>query len=160
MAHLLYRIQHGEMPEELHPRVWWILIGTNDIGMGCSVDTVVAGNIRLVKQIREQHHNQLGHKTLTPVVINSLFPRGKFDLYSEQSPYRIISRVNQQLYCYAEMTEGVYFVNATDTMTESTAYGGAILKQGYFMGDSLHPTAEGTRAWLELMVSNVMQLMT
>lgn len=149
------------MPETLRPRVWWILIGTNDIGMGCALDTVVAGNIRIVKQIREQHHNQRGHKTLTPVVINSLLPRGKFALHNEQSPYhRIISKVNQQLSCFADLTEGVYFVNTTDAMTELKPDGGIYLKDGYFMGDSVHPTPEGSRQWEELIVENVMQLMT
>lgn len=159
MANLLYRLKSGEMPGNLIPRVWWLLIGTNDIGYGCSVETVAAGVIRIVKQIREQHNNQDGHKTLTPVVINSILPRGEYDLNLDQSTYRIIKRINRKLECYAELTAGVDFVNSTDILTE-TLDDGAYLKEGYFESDNLHPSAEGSRQWEEQIISNVMQYMT
>ena len=79
------------MPEELHPNVWWILIGTNDIYFGCSVDTIVAGNIQIVQEIRR---NQNGHQTLTPVVINSILPSGKGNLHSSESHYPFIQSIN------------------------------------------------------------------
>lgn len=30
--HLLYRLEHGELPEKNHPKAVVILIGTNDLG--------------------------------------------------------------------------------------------------------------------------------
>ena len=77
MAHLLYRLQNGEMPDTLNPKAWWILIGTNDLGLGCSVETIVAGNLRIVQEIRERHHYQEGHTTVAPIVMNSILPRGR-----------------------------------------------------------------------------------
>ena len=52
----------------------------------------------------------------------------------------------------------MYFVNATDLMTE-TKEDGTYLKEGYCEGDYLHQSAEGSQQWEDLIVSNVMQLM-
>jgi lysophospholipase L1-like esterase len=167
IANLLYRLRNGgEMPESLHPQVWWVLIGTGDLGMGCSVESVVAGNIGIVKEIRERHNNQHGHKTLTPVVINSILPRGHMNLVppggDEQQqeptmPWHTIRQVNQQLECFASLTEGVHFVNVSDVflMTNDT---GTFLNDTLVMSDHLHPSTEGNRQWEELIVSNVMEL--
>lgn len=133
-------------------------MGTGDLGMGCSVESVVAGNIGIVKEIRERHNNQHGHKTLTPVVINSIFPRGHLNLLGEQTPWQTIRQVNQQLECFASLTEGVHFVNATDVFVMTNATG-TFINDTLVMPDHLHPSAEGNRQWEELIVSNVMELM-
>lgn len=148
------------MPKELQPSVWWILIGINDVYHGCSLDAVVAGNIRIVQEIRNQHNNNNPnqHKSQTPIVINSILPSGNEELHSPQSLYLFTKQINRQLDCYAEITEGVYFVNATDTLTESSS-SGTFLKEAYFAGDNLHPTAEGSRQWEELIVASVLQLL-
>jgi lysophospholipase L1-like esterase len=65
---VLYRIMHGEMPEEFNPRVWWIHLGMNDLGrMKCSEEVTVIGILRVVEEI-------LDRKPDARIVINSLFP--------------------------------------------------------------------------------------
>ena len=147
------------MPESLHPQVWWVLIGTGDLGMGCAAETVVAGTIGIVKEIRERHNNEHGHKSLTPVVINSVLPRGRGNLLDETTPWHTLQQVNQQLECYASLTGGVHFVNATDIFVRNNAMG-AFINETLFASDHLHPSTEGNRQWEKLIVSNVMQLMT
>lgn len=144
------------MPEELQPSVWWILIGVNDIRMGCSLDTVVAGNIRIVQEIQQQQGHDI---TTTPVVINSILPTGADDLLSPKSRFAFIQGINRRLRCYAEINEGVQFANATDTMTE-TVDDGVFLKEGYFASDHIHPTSEGSKHWEEFIVQGVLGLST
>lgn len=159
MAHLLYRLQNGEMPSTLHPKVWWVLIGTNDHGMGCSVDTIVAGNLRIIQEIHDRHYaNNQQHPSLTPIVINSLLPHGREELLSKDSPWGSLQKINQQLECYAALKPDVYFVNATDALVE---YGstGVYVNNDLFMPDHFHPSAAGSRKWLELIVETVIGLM-
>jgi len=65
---VLYRLQHGEMPKDFNPRVWWIVLGMNDIGrMQCSEEIVVMGIMRIVEEIQR-------HKPDAKIVINSMLP--------------------------------------------------------------------------------------
>ena len=65
---LLYQIDNGKFLEQLDPKIWWLLIGTNDFIHGnCASEEVVAGNINIVEKI-------LAKKPNAHVVINSLLP--------------------------------------------------------------------------------------
>jgi lysophospholipase L1-like esterase len=66
--HLLWRLQHGEMPDSFNPQVWWILMGTNDLTSGgCSPEVVLLGILRLVEEIQYR-------KPYATVVINGILP--------------------------------------------------------------------------------------
>lgn len=150
IANLLYRMQNGEMPESLHPKLWWILIGTNDLLAGCSADTIIAGNIRIVQEIRARHDSH-NHNALTPIVINSILPRGSTELVESNTAWAILKDVNRRLECYAAITPEVFFVNATDLFVEKRE-GGVFLRDGYFKRDYLHPSVEGYRKWEQLII--------
>jgi len=65
---LLWRLQNGEMPQNLNPKVWWIHIGTNDFLLHkCNQDIVFIGIIRIVREIIIQKPN-------TIIVINGVLP--------------------------------------------------------------------------------------
>eukprot|EP00804_Cyclotella_cryptica_P011293 CCRYP_007782-RA/>CCRYP_007782-RA protein AED:0.02 eAED:0.02 QI:779/1/1/1/1/1/2/362/374 len=67
-SNVLWRIQHDEMPHDFLPKVWWILIGMNDLTrMQCSEEIVVLGILRVVEEIRLR-------KPDAKIVINSLLP--------------------------------------------------------------------------------------
>ncbi|CAN0227313.1 unnamed protein product, partial [Hapterophycus canaliculatus] len=48
--HLLWRLQNGELPDELQPEVILVAIGTNNLGAGMSVGDAVEG-IRAVIEV-------------------------------------------------------------------------------------------------------------
>jgi len=59
---------HGELPDYFEPKVWWLVLGSNDLGrMQCSEEVVVLGILRIVEEILERRPN-------AKIVINSLFP--------------------------------------------------------------------------------------
>eukprot|EP00546_Thalassionema_frauenfeldii_P014614 CAMPEP_0178930140 /NCGR_PEP_ID=MMETSP0786-20121207/21046_1 /TAXON_ID=186022 /ORGANISM="Thalassionema frauenfeldii, Strain CCMP 1798" /LENGTH=700 /DNA_ID=CAMNT_0020606587 /DNA_START=294 /DNA_END=2396 /DNA_ORIENTATION=- len=65
---VLWRLLHGEMPADFNPRVWWVMLGMNDLGrMQCSEEVVVLGILRVVEEIRTR-------KPDAKIVINSMLP--------------------------------------------------------------------------------------
>lgn len=170
IAHLLYRMQNGELPEFMHPQVWWILIGTNDMAAGCSGDVIVAGVIRIIQEIRQHLHHHHARRGETgkhaPIVINSILPRSPRNLLGDNNnnPHWKISKdVNLRLSCYAAVSTDIYFANATDIFVqeetkESTGRDGIFINPGLFEKDSLHPSVEGSRLWEEFIVEKTLEL--
>jgi len=67
-ANVLWRLQHDEMPYDFNPKVWWLVLGMNDLTrMQCSEEIVVLGILRVVEEIRLR-------KPDAKIVINSLLP--------------------------------------------------------------------------------------
>jgi len=67
-SNVLWRIQNGEMPDYLNPKIWWIVLGTNDLAMKqCSEEVVLMGILRVIEEILEQ-------KPDAKIVVNSILP--------------------------------------------------------------------------------------
>lgn len=78
---VLFRLLHGEMPDNFNPKIWWITLGMNELGrMKCSEEVVVLGILRVVEEIMERKPN-------ARIVINSLFPM----VSMRGDPYPLIS---------------------------------------------------------------------
>jgi lysophospholipase L1-like esterase len=123
----------------LYPNVFWILIGTNDLGgERCTEDAIVAGNIGIVTKLRLLRPN-------ATVVINSLLPRPPY-LWSH------LAAINDRLYCYAAVTPHVEFFNATSIFMNDADH--SLLN----LMDELHPTAEGSMVWGQAIVDMVLDI--
>mmetsp|Transcript_17658 Transcript_17658/g.27248 ORF Transcript_17658/g.27248 Transcript_17658/m.27248 type:complete len:450 (-) Transcript_17658:188-1537(-) len=74
---LLFRLQQGEYSSQLQPKVWWILIGTNDLSDHCSSEAVLVGILNIVQWFLHQFQveEQLPLDQTPWIVINSLLPR-------------------------------------------------------------------------------------
>ncbi len=60
------------MPSNFNPRVWWLVLGLNDLGrMQCSEEVVILGILRVVEEIRSR-------KPDAEIVINSMLPMADF----------------------------------------------------------------------------------
>jgi len=67
-SNVLWRIMNNEMPYDFNPKVWWLVLGMNDLTrMQCSEEIVVLGILRVVEEIRLR-------KPDAKIVINSLLP--------------------------------------------------------------------------------------
>lgn len=67
IANLLWRIQNGELAN-YDSKVFWVLIGTNDLGKGCSENVILLGIIHVVEEIRKMKPDSI-------VVVNGILPR-------------------------------------------------------------------------------------
>ena len=158
-SQLLYRLQNGELPLELNAKVFWILIGINDIGLDhCSSQSVVGGIMKIVQYIQKQ-------KPVSKIVINSLLPFSTTDDDGFQQrdedifdnpKWNIISRTNHMLECYSNVTKGVDFFNATKIFLTDD---GLHTKPAFYV-DEVHPSSTGSRAWGREIVNKVLELIT
>ena len=153
----MYRLENGELPANLSPKVWWILIGTNDLKAGCSVQAIVAGSIRVVETLRQHAKTQ---STMTPIVINSILPRGQQPLTQRTNAmWRMISQVNQQLACYAAIYSDTYFANVTDLFVQDSGNNHPVVHPDMFEKDHLHPSVNGSQVWEQFIVQKVLSLL-
>jgi len=153
---LMYRLKNGEMPNELTPGAWWLMIGTNDVVKSeCDVDAVVAGIAAVAEEIlrRDEINRQFD---ASHVVINSLFPR--LQLYDDPL-YQTIQEINSRLECYAQTTAGIEFFNATKLFVSvDEATDTAAVNSNLFLSDGIHLTASGNRIWEQAIVGKSLYL--
>ena len=135
---LLYRLREGEMPDSLQPKVWWLLIGTNDLGDYCSQEGILVGTIQIVFEIRKKRPD-------ATIVVNGILPRpgnALGDLFAGKQFWRKITWINDRLSCFADGQDRVEFFNATDLFL--TSDGKVDIE---VMPDLLHPNGKGASIW-------------
>ena len=160
---LLWRIMHGEMPDDLNPRIWWITIGTNDLGATqCSEEVTLLGILRVVEEI-------LNRKPEAQIVINSILPmsqeksgileitgrkgRGRKKKGAATVFWPSIKAVNKQLQKFADKHKSVKFFDATDIFTEKV--GNRLVIDHTLIEDGVHPTPAGYKAWDKEIIKRI-----
>ena len=147
---LLWRLQNGEIPASLNPSVFWLLVGTNDIGRSwCSAEMVLVGILRNVEEILRQ-------KPMARVVINGLLPRtfnrdgyvGKGGAI-KPSVWADIQTINSELKMYATYRGGerVTYFETDAFLKDPKLPVNQIQIDKELMPDYLHPSPAGYRAW-------------
>ena len=67
-SHVLWRLMNGELHDLLNPKIWWLVLGMEDIGRyGCSEEITVMGVLRIVEEIKKK-------RPQAKIVVNSLLP--------------------------------------------------------------------------------------
>ena len=68
---VLWRLLHGEVDKNFNPKVWWLVIGTNDLMIQqCSEEVVLLGILRVIEEIMSQ-------KPQATIIVNSILPMTK-----------------------------------------------------------------------------------
>jgi lysophospholipase L1-like esterase len=167
-SNLLWRLQNGEMPLNFEPKVWWILIGTEDWRVGVGSEAIVAGIVNIVTTIRQAHPT-------THIVINSILPRGN-EKRNENPHYAALFDINRRLACFVDSENARHqaaamaqdqdaalvpvpltFFNATSIFLFLDP------EVGYFVNpallpDYVHPSAQGETIWGEKIVEMILNL--
>jgi len=147
---LLFRIQNGELPGTLHPKVIWVLIGTNDYSDRCSRESILAGNIAVVKEIVKQKPN-------SKIVINSILPVGSAPLFGGDTTnerWKAYLWINARLKCLASTSKNFYFFNGTSYFLNENKN-----QINYtLMEDYLHPSKEGALLWGQGIVEKLHEI--
>ena len=157
------------LPEKLNPKVWFLLIGTNDLGRsGCSKRTVLAGILQVAQFL---HTKRPG----TPILLHGLLPRN--DFYADESVqtdftlnryWLDIVWINQELqrFCslhheWQYMDSGNLFlanINGNNEGATERYTNAAFMINKTVMADALHPNVAGYRVWGPLIVEHVLKL--
>lgn len=155
---LLWRIKNGELPSNINPSIFWLLIGTNDIGRTwCSPEMVVLGVVRNAEEI-------LSQRPSSRVVINGLLPRSynKDGFVAKGGPtkpsvWEDIKAINAELKTYATYREGVSYFDTNVFFKDPDAFDLKIDQE--LMPDLLHPSPAGYKLWGEEIVAKLDALM-
>jgi len=68
-ANVLWRIEHGELPENLDANIFWLMLGSSDLSRGgCSEEAVVLAILRVAEEIHTKFPQAV-------VVIQGILPR-------------------------------------------------------------------------------------
>jgi lysophospholipase L1-like esterase len=151
---MLWRIQNGELPSNINPSIFWLLIGTNDIGRTwCSPEMVVLGVIRNVEEI-------LSQRPSSRVVVNGIFPRSfnKDGFVAKGGPikpsvWEDIKVINHELKMYATYRDGVSYFETKVFFKDPKAPQLQIDQE--LMPDLLHPSPTGYKLWGEEIVAEL-----
>jgi lysophospholipase L1-like esterase len=169
---LLWRLQNGELPSTLHPNIFVVLIGTNDLSKdGCSAENVVVGVVRIVEWLLQERED-------ATILLHGLLPRtfeedgtlnpgnghnwGNFlhhrnddddgveDEASQHHFWPDIHVINDELQGYALFRDRVEYMDTnafySDTNGNHLSSGKLKLNMN-LMPDGLHPSSEGCRIW-------------
>ena len=138
------------MPSSLQPKVWWILIGTNDLASGCSAEAVMVGIISIVQEIQKQRPSAL-------IVVNSILPRpgDNTGLLGGQL-WQDIVWVNDRMECFSQGVDRVEYFNATELFLTPA---GTHINQT-LLPDWLHPSVAGSQVWGTEIVKRVKELVS
>jgi lysophospholipase L1-like esterase len=159
------------MPANLHPKVFWLLIGTNDVGnKWCSPEATLLGILRVVEEIRKQ-------KPGTMIILNSILPRswhrngnvlkGKGIKKGQYLPelWTAIQDINNHLSAYSDLHENIIYFDANDVFFTGTSTGEPSDEKSKqlridhnLMPDFLHPSAVGYKLWGDRIVAKLDEL--
>lgn len=154
---LLYRIENGEMPSTLDSKVYWLLIGTNDLEWGgCSPETVLVGNLHLIQTLLDRSAKRQNDESAI-VVVNGILPRGKEDL-ATSVVWEWIQWINARLECFADGMEGVEYFNASSYFLTTDVTDQTTRVDPKMMDDYLHPTGAGSKRWAKGIADRLHQM--
>jgi len=141
---VLWRIHHGEL-DRIAPRLVVLSIGTNDLGIGRSVDETVAGVVACVRAIRAKLPK-------TTAMVIGILPRGTG---GPSAPMRrSATSVNARI---AKLDDGRH-VRYVDSSVVFLAPDGSI-KPALFHPDRRHLSGAGYRAWSESLRPKIAALL-
>lgn len=148
---LLWHLQNGMLPDTLQPKVWMVLIGTNDLGFAhCSKQSTLKAILHTTTYLHEQ-------RPKATILLHGLLPRGegRGKAMILGRTWKDIQWINQQLEhaCslnpqWHYMDTGKLFLMADGTRLDSQ-----------LIADGVHPRLSGFRQWGPLIVKKVEQLL-
>jgi len=135
--------------------VYWILIGTNDLGSGCSAEIVLVGILRVIEEL-------LLKQPQSVIVINGILPRSTIAangyLLYNHSFWKDIASINQALEQYTQhRSKQLHYFDARDLfLVDASVKDESQLQiQLDLMPDLLHPSALGYQKWGEAIVEKL-----
>ncbi|CAL8471452.1 g10994 [Coccomyxa elongata] len=151
---LLWRLQNGEGPKKISPKVAVVLIGTNDITnpvYNLDINDPLQTSAIVASAIFASVSIMLKECARMHVILLAVMPRGerflfvaineKYKLPSRYSP--VIGAINARLKHFAEEQERVSFVDCNNELVEASQDGEGEMLNKDLMPDALHPNARG-----------------
>lgn len=163
---LLWHLQNGIITtsskdttptSSLQPKVWFVLIGTNDLGrMDCSKRTTLAGILHVLQFIQTHRPKE------ELLLVHGLLPRA--DTYNQHNYtlghyWQDILWINGELQRFCDLHSHWHYMEANDLFLTNATTDGEFMIDANTMPDSLHPDLEGYNLWGQRIVEKVLQML-
>jgi lysophospholipase L1-like esterase len=147
---LLWRLNNGMFPDLLQPKVWFILIGTNNFAFGCSKEANLAGIVYIANYIRSRRPN-------SKILLHGLLPRSDdTQSYVMGEFWGYIQWINHQLQQECELHAA--WCTYMETPLLFLKPGGKEIDPA-MLPDMLHPTDLSYEAWSKIIMEVVTRVM-
>ena len=146
---LSWHLENGILSSSITPKVFVVLIGTNDIGrMNCSKQTVLNGIKNVIRIIHTSRPE-------TPIIVHALLPRSdNYErVYTPGWTYDRIIWINNELETFCDLKTNnmwCYYLNVNHIFLSESS----IIKKE-LMDDALHPTPKGCDIWGPILVDEI-----
>ncbi|CAB9513881.1 Platelet-activating factor acetylhydrolase IB subunit gamma [Seminavis robusta] len=149
---LLWHLKHGFLPSKtFFPKVWLILIGTNDLGgKHCSNQATLDGILQVAELIQT-------HRPTAQILVHGLLPRGDGPPEPHQlgKNWQRIQWINEQLQATCEERDRWHYMDSGDIFLSQD--GTKVSKR---IGDGIHPRVSGLKAWGPKIVEAVQKILS
>lgn len=141
--HVLWRLMNGEL-EGVDPKVYVLMIGTNNTGHNQTPAAETATGIKLILELLQDRSPE------AEILLLSVFPRGE---QPDHALRKLNEQINATIKTYADGQQ-IHWLDMTDTFLDQD---GILTKE--VMPDALHPNEKGYRLWAEAMEPTLVQLL-
>lgn len=140
---LLWRLENGLLPPQVQPKLFVMMIGTNNTGHRMEKPEAIAAGIQKIVQLLQTERPK------AKILILAIFPRGN----DAKDAMRINNdKVNTIIKTFADH-EKVFFADIGDKFLEPNGVMNLSL-----MPDRLHPNTKGYEVWAEAIKPKLEQL--
>jgi lysophospholipase L1-like esterase len=185
-SNVLWRLQNGEGIVS-SPKVWWLLIGTNDIiHHKCRPDVVFLGIQRILQELSQRYPNSI--IVVNGVLPASLRPDGRLitpppsdsnhhhnnknqtndnhknhhDDGDDENVWTVIQRLNQDLEKFCRFHK-YFYVDSSHLFLANIGNANFLRKEKILMkelmNDFIHPTPQGYQIWAKDIVDQLQSLL-
>jgi lysophospholipase L1-like esterase len=152
---LLWHLENG-LADSLDPKVWFIMIGTNDlVSKKCTEHMVLANILNVAKKLSEAHPESL-------FVLHGIMPRkDKPDSKSQflGQTWKRAQNINSQIRSFCRKYRNLHYMNAGTLMLVSSKVNGRAQLDPSMIEDGLHPTLKGYETWGDYVMNKLVDVL-
>ena len=154
---LLWHWENGIQQAKLRPKLWFIMVGTNDLFVNKCTDRFVMANIlNIAKRIFEDQPE-------AKIVIHGIIPRKDDPDSKADSLGHLWNRaqgVNLQVRKWIKIhSSRIFFMNVGQILMENGGMKGRKFLDPHLIGDNMNPTPEGMQKWGDLVVKKLIPIL-
>ncbi|KAL7567957.1 hypothetical protein ACA910_019667 [Epithemia clementina (nom. ined.)] len=154
-AETLWHLKNGFLPTGFQPKIFFLLIGTNDLGRsGCSKKTTLMGILNIAEYLHTVHPE-------IPILFHGLLPRSDPDqpLHTLGVYWKKIMWINKEINKFAKMHKNWYYMDSASIFLQRNKLSGDVEIKTELVPDGLHPNKTGYELWGPSIVKNIVKIL-
>lgn len=154
---MLWHWENGIQQAKLRPKLWFIMVGGNDLFINKCTDRFVMANILNVAQriFEDQPDAKIVIHGISPRVDNpdsESYRLGKLWHRAQGVNLAVLKWINSH-------SSRIYFMNAGQVLTGKGISKGRNELDPHLIQDRINPTAEGVRTWGDMVVKKLIPIL-